>query len=95
MSEISIPIAPPPGSPDSPVAFVDNTDLSAALAAGETYLAPGNVVELTFNVTIDPAVFMTKVQISTNGDTVDMTAKLEDVDTIVDLTVILLKHPHI
>jgi len=95
MLEISIPIAPPPGSPDNPVAFINNTDLFAALAAGETYLAPGNVVELIFNVAIDPAVFMTKFQISTNADTVDVTAKLKDLVTSVDLTVILLKHTHI
>jgi len=92
MVEVSIPISPPPGTPGSPVAFINNSDLFATLAAGKTYVAPANVVELTFNVTIDPAVFMTEFQISTTGETVAMTAKLEDVDTLVDLTVILLKH---
>jgi len=95
MVEVSIPFAPHPDSPDNPVAFINNNDLFAALAVGATYLAPGNIHLVTFNVTIDPAVFMSKFQISTNGDTVDVTAKLEDVDTIVDLTVIFLKHTHI
>jgi len=94
MSEVRIPIATPPGSPDNPVAFIDNADIFAALAAGETYLTPGNVMELIFNVDIDPAVFMTMVQISANADTVDMTAKLEDLVTTVDLTVIFLKQTH-
>jgi len=92
MVEVSIPIAPPPGSSDSPVAFINNTGLFAALVAGETYMAPADVVEIIFNVNIDPAVYMTEFQIITNAEPVVVTAKLEDVDTTVDLTVILLKH---
>jgi len=95
MSEVCIPIATPPGSSDNPVAFINSIDLLVALAAGETYVAPANVVELAFNVTIDPAVFMTKFQISTTGHTVDVTAKLEDLVTSVNLTVTLLKHTNI
>ena len=90
--EVGIPIALPPGSSESPVAFINNIDLFAALVAGETYVAPDNVVEIIFNVNIDPAVYMTEFQIRTNGEPVVVTAKLEDVDTTVDLTVILLNH---
>ena len=87
MAEVSIPIANLPGSPDQPVAFINNATIFTPLAAGETYLAPENVVELTFNVTFDPAVLMSKFQINANGETA-LKAKLENVDTLVDLTVI-------
>jgi len=94
MAEFSIPIATLPGSPDSPLAFINNVDLVMALAAGEMFLAPGNVRGFTFIATIVPAVFMIKFEIGTNGDTVFVIAKLKDVDTIVDLTVKLLNHTH-
>jgi len=93
MGEVSIPIATFPDSPDSPVAFINNIELFTALAAGEMFLVPGNVV--TFIVTIVPAVFMIKFQIATNGETVVVIAKLRDVDTIVDLTVIVLHHTNL
>ena len=95
MVEISIPFAPPPGSPDNPVAFINDIYLFTALEAGQTFLAHYNVMELTFNVTIDPAVLMTKFQISTNGETVDVKVQPEEIDTILNLTVISLIHTHI
>jgi len=95
MVEVSIPFAPPPGSPDNPVAFINDIDLFTALEAGQTLLAHYNVMELTFNVTIDPAVLMTKFQISTNGETVDVKVQPEEIDTILNLTVIYLIHTHI
>jgi len=87
MSEVIIPIATPPGSSDNPVAFINNSDIFTPLAAGETFLAPDDVLLLAFNVTIDPAVTMTSFQIGNNGETV-VKVKLEEGDTIIDLTVI-------
>jgi len=90
LTEVSLPIASLPGSPDNPVAFINNADTFTALAAGETFLAPDDILQLAFNVTIDPTVIMTNFQIDTNAETVDVKVKLEEVDTIMDLTVILL-----
>jgi len=92
MLEVSIPIATLPDSPDSYVAIINNIDLFTTLSAGEMFLVPGNVMGFTFITTIVPAVFMTTFQIGTNGETVFVIAKLKDLDTIVDLTVILLYH---
>jgi len=94
MVEETLPISTLPGSSDSPVAFINNADLFTALVAGETFTAPADAVVLTFNVIIDPAVFMTKFQIRTNGEAVVVKVKLEDVDTLVDLTVKLVIYTH-
>jgi len=94
MVEVSIPFAPPPGSPDNPVAFINNIELFTALQDGQTFYAPENAEELIFNVNIDPAVVLTKFNISTNGGTVDVKVQMEEIDTILDLTVIFLKHTH-
>jgi len=94
MVEVSIPFAPPPGSPDNPVAFINNIELFTALQDEQTFYAPDNALELTFNVNIDPAVFMTKFNFSTNAATVDVNVQLEDVDTFLNLTVIFPKLTH-
>jgi len=93
--EVSIPIDNLPGSPDRPVAFINDAAIFTPLAAGETYLAPEQVVVIPFNVTIDPAVLMTNFQIITNGQKVEVQIQLEEVDPILNLTVIFLEHKHI